>query len=148
MKGLGLISRVLEHHLIYSTQLLKLWLDYLKVWEISNTMLYVCIYVCVMHTQYTYDLKQSIQKWKLQKSKEKQKQIKEETSKQQKKMEMLLCKQPLSTSSWVIKLHRSERGHPRHCLTGLGLDSPIGPLTFWAQIFLQIIIIGNQLTQL
>lgn len=57
MKGLGLISRVLEHHLTFSTQLLKLWLDYLKVWEISNAVLYVCIYMCVMHTQYTYDLK-------------------------------------------------------------------------------------------
>lgn len=57
MKGLGLISRVVEHHLTYSTQLLKLWLDYLEVWEISNAVLYICIYVCVMHTQYTYDLK-------------------------------------------------------------------------------------------
>lgn len=56
MKGLGLISRVLEYHLSCSTQFSKLWLDYLKGWEISNAMLYTCMYVSVMHT-HIYDLK-------------------------------------------------------------------------------------------
>lgn len=53
MKSLGLISRVLEH-LTFSTQLSKQCLDYLKVWEISNTMYVVihicCIYVCEIYT--------------------------------------------------------------------------------------------------
>ena len=42
VKGLGLISRGREH-LTFSTQLSKQCLDYLKVWEISNTMLYICM---------------------------------------------------------------------------------------------------------
>lgn len=42
MKGLGLISRVREH-LTFSTQLSKQHLDYLRVWEIRNTMLHICM---------------------------------------------------------------------------------------------------------
>ena len=42
VRGLGLISRGREH-LTFSTQSSKQCLDYLKVWEISYTMLYICL---------------------------------------------------------------------------------------------------------
>lgn len=46
IKVLGLINRVLEHHLAHSTQLSTLWFDYLKAWKIRNAVLHiVCTHI-------------------------------------------------------------------------------------------------------